>query len=319
MKIKPKRLKIGDTIGVISPSSPSFTKSDILRGKQTLESWGYKVLLSKNLNKINGFVAGTEMERAEDFNEMFRNDSVDAVFVTQGGYGSAKMMQYLDFDLVENNPKIFIGYSDITALHLSIHKKTDLITFHGPGISRLNSSDMTEYTKEYLERALTRIEPIGEIRNDNPKKWIHTLCEGCAEGEIVGGNMTLACSSLGTPFEIETEGKILLLEDVDTEPWIMDHMLSHLYNSGKLQKAAGVVIGECANCEPRKHEPVYHAYVSLEDVLDSYFKPLGIPALYGLPLGHTDDLATIPIGVHARLDATTKQFIILESGVEKED
>lgn len=319
MSTKPNRLKKGDTIGVISPSSPSFYKSDIVRGRETLESWGYNVIFSKNLNKYNGFVAGTEPERADDLHEMFKNEKVDAVFVTQGGYGSAKILQYLDFELIKKNLKIFIGFSDITALHLAIHKKTGLVTFHGPGLSRCNSTDLTDYTKEYMLKALTETEPIGEIRSDDEKKWINVFYKGCAEGELIGGNMTLVCSSLGTPYEIETEGKILLLEEVNTEPWVIDHMLSHLYNAGKLQKAAGIIIGECYNCEPRKHEPVYHAYVSLEDVLDSYLKPLKIPAMYGLPLGHATSLATIPFGVQARLDATNKKFIILESGVKKED
>jgi len=311
---KAKRLKIGDTIGVISPSSPSEKKSEVIRGKEMLENLGYKVVLSKNLNKSKGLVAGTEEERAEDLNEMFHRDDVDAVFVTQGGYGSAQLIRHIDFDAISQNPKIFTGFSDITSLHLAIHKYSQLVTFHGPGISRFNSEDLTDYTKEYFFKAITQEEPIGEIKPANPKKWINMINPGQAEGVITGGNLTLICATLGTPFEIETKGKLLLIEDLDTEPWIFDHMLSHLRNAGKLDHLAGIIVGECFNCVPNPHNPGYYVDLSLEDILDYYIRPLNVPAIYGLPLGHTDDMATIPLGAWARLNADDKKLEILECG-----
>lgn len=312
---KAKKLEIGAAIGVISPSSPSEKKSDVIRGVETLEGLGYKVVLSKNLNKSKGLVAGTEEERAEDLNEMFRRDDIDAVFVTQGGYGSAQLIRHIDFDLISQNPKIFTGFSDITSLHLAILKFSEVVTFHSPGISRFNSEDLTDYTKESFFKAITQTEPVGEIKPANPKKWIDRINPGAVEGIITGGNLTLICATLGTPFEIDTKGKLLFLEDLDTEPWIFDHMLSHLRNAGKLEQAAGIVIGECHNCVPFRYNPGYYVDTSLEDVLDYYIKPLGVPAIYGLPMGHTDDLATIPLGVAARLDADNKKLVILEGGV----
>lgn len=316
IKIKPKRLVKGDTIGIIAPASPLYNKSDLVRGIRTLEECGYNVIVGNKVNNKYEYLAGTDKERADDFNEMFANKEVDAIFVTQGGYGCGRMLKYVDFNIVKENPKILIGFSDITILHLAIQKKTGLVTFHGPGMGGLNSEELTEYRKEYLEKALISTKPIGEIKPANSKKWINVIRGGEARGEIVGGNLTLICSSLGTPYEIDTEDKILFFEDVETEPWVIDHMLSHLYNAGKLQKVSGIVIGECKGCEPYKHNPGFPVTFSLEDILEEYIKPLNIPAIYGLPLGHTKDLATIPIGVKAYLDATNGKLFIEERGTE---
>ncbi|MBI9106329.1 MAG: LD-carboxypeptidase [Spirochaetales bacterium] len=314
MKIKPKRLKKGDTIGVISPASPSFRRSDVVRGKETLEQWGFEVELGRNLNRRNNYLAGTDEERAQDLNEMFGREDIDAVFVTQGGYGSARTIRYLDFDVIRNNPKIFIGYSDITSLHLAIQRETGLVTFHGPGISSYNTQDLTEYNEKYLFKALSSDEPIGEIILADKKKWLNRISEGEVRGEIVGGNLSLICASLGTPYEIDTAGKILFLEELETEPWLIDHMMTHLLNAGKLHSAAGIVIGECVECGPAKLNPGFHVTFSLEDILEEFLEPLGIPVLYGLPLGHTPNKATIPLGVEARLDATAGKFYIEECG-----
>ncbi len=313
--IKPKRLEKGDTIGVISPASPSEKKSDVLRSAEYLDSIGYNVVIGKNVNKSKGFVAASEEERAADFNEMFRRDDIDAVFVTQGGYGSAQIIHLIDFDAVRSNPKILTGFSDITSLHLAIHKKSEVVTFHGPGMSRFNAKELTEYTKEHFFKALSSTEPIGEIKLADNKAWLHSIGPGVAEGKLIGGNLTLVCASLGTPYEIDTRDRILLIEDVETEPWIFDHNLSHLRNAGKLKDVRGIVVGESESCVPSKHNPGFFSDTSLEDVLEYYLKPLEIPVLYGLPLGHSKDLATLPIGVRVKLDADNKIFTVLESGV----
>lgn len=313
--IKPKRLEKGDTIGVISPASPSERKSDVLRSAEYLDSIGYKVVIGKNVNKTKGFVAASEEERAADFNEMFRRDDIDAVFVTQGGYGSAQIIHLIDFDAVRNSPKILTGFSDITSLHLAIHKKSKVVTFHGPGMSRFNPKELTDYTKEHFFKALSSTEPIGEIKLADNKAWLHSIGPGVAEGELIGGNLTLVCASLGTPYEIDTRDRILLIEDVETEPWIFDHNLSHLRNAGKLKDVRGIIVGDSESCVPFKHNPGFFSDTSLEDVLEYYLKPLEIPVLYGLPLGHSKDLATLPIGVRVKLDADNKTFTVLESGV----
>ncbi len=286
-----------------------------MRSTEKLEELGYRVVIGKNVNNQKGLVSATEEERVADLHEMFARDDIDAVFVTQGGYGSAQLVDKLDYDLIRKNPKIFIGFSDITMLHLAIGKFAGLLTFHGPGMCRFNDEEMTDYTYRQMLKALSSDAPVGTIPLADPKKWLYALEGGVCEGEVIGGNLTLICSSLGTPYEIDTAGKILLLEDVDTEPWLFDHMLCHLRNAGKLKDAAGVVVGECVNCVPYEYKPGYYIDTSLEDVLNYYLRPLGVPVLYGLPLGHTRDMATIPLGTCARLDCEKKELTILAGGV----
>lgn len=313
--IKPKKLRAGDTIGVVSPASPSEAPSEIVRAKEYLEAMGYRVVIGKNVNKTKGFTAASEQDRADDINEMFARDDIDAVFVTQGGYGSAQLIDKVDFELIRKNPKIFTGFSDITSLHLAIQKFSNVMTFYAPGMSRFNDEDLTEYTKESFFRTLTNAEPAGEIKKVSPKNWLTTISGGMCEAPVVGGCMTLVCSSLGTPYEIDCKDKILFFEDVDTEPWTFDHMLCHLKNAGKLNDAAGFLIGHCENCVPFKYEPGYLCDTSIEEVLLYYLAPLGKPALFGLPIGHGDNLATLPLGANCRLDADQKTFTVLESGV----
>ena len=313
--IKPKKLGPGDTIGVVSPASPSENRSEVYRAKEYLENLGYKVVIGKNVNKTKGFTAANEQDRIDDIHEMFSREDIDAVFVTQGGYGSAQLIRNLDFDLIRNHPKIFTGFSDITSLHLAIHKFCNFVTFHSPGMARFNDEELTAYTKESFFRVLTQADAPGEIKKVDEKNWLTRIHGGMVEAPTIGGNLTLVCATLGTPFEIDCKDKILFFEDVDTEPWVFDHMMSHLRNAGKLDNAAGFLIGHCENCAPRKHEPGFYCDTSLEDVLHYYLDPLQKPALYGLPMGHGEDLATLPLGVMTRLDADSKTFTILESGV----
>ena len=213
--IKPKRLSPGDTIGVISPASPSENRSEVFRAKEYIEAMGYKVVIGKNVNKTRGITAASEEDRLDDIHEMFRRDDVDAVFVTQGGYGCAQLLRNLDFDLIKEHPKILTGFSDITALHLAINKVCDMVTFHAPGMARFNDEELTEYTKESFFRNLSSPEPPGEIKKASPKKWLVRINGGTCEAPVIGGNLTLICASLGTPWEIDTKGKILFFEDVE--------------------------------------------------------------------------------------------------------
>jgi muramoyltetrapeptide carboxypeptidase len=300
---------------VVSPASPTDKKSDIVRATEKLEALGYQVAVGKNVNNQRGLVSATEEERVEDLHEMFSRDDIDAIFVTQGGYGSAQLVDKIDYDLIRRNPKIFIGFSDITSLHLAIGKFANLITFHGPSMLRFSDPEMTSYTYEYMMKALGSDTPVGKIPLADPKKWLYSMQGGISEGDIVGGNLTMLCASLGTPYEIETAGKILFLEEIDIEPWNFDHLLCHLRNAGKLNKTIGIVVSECVNIIPLEYKPGYYVDMSLEDVLEYYLKPLGVPVLYGLPLGHTKDMATIPLGVRARLDGDKKELTILENGV----
>ena len=178
---KAKCLKKGDTIGVVSPASPSEARSEVLRAREYLENMGYKVVIGKNVNKTKGFTAAGEQERADDINEMFARDDIDAVFVTQGGYGSAQLIDKIDFEQIKKNPKIFTGFSDITSLHLAIQKFSEVVTFYAPGMTRFNEEDLSEYTKESFFRTLTNAEPAGEIKKVSPKNWLTTIAGGVCE------------------------------------------------------------------------------------------------------------------------------------------
>jgi muramoyltetrapeptide carboxypeptidase len=313
--IKPKAIRPGATIGLVSPASPSLMPSVVPRAVAYWETLGYKVKIAPNVNKARGLVAGTEAERASDFNKMVRDDTVDAIMVTQGGYGSAQLLAQIDYDAFAANPKVFVGYSDLTSLLVPLHQFTGAAVFHGPDFSRFNGERATPYTKDQFFKAVTDPAPTGEIKTARETKWLSTIASGVAEGPIVGGNVYALCALMGTPYEIQTKGKILMLEDTDLEPWMADNYFCQLRNAGKFDGVLGIVIGEQRNIRPLPHNPIYYADYSFEDVLYYYLKDLGIPVLYGLPLGHTNDMATIPFGANARLDATSKTFEILESGV----
>lgn len=314
--LKPKKLSPGAAIGIVAPASPCEKPYELERARAFIEALGYRVVIGPHVDLRKGFVAASEEERAADINAMFADPKIDAVCCARGGYGSAQVIRHLDFDLIRRNPKIFTGFSDITSLHLAINRLAGLVTFHGPGMARFNSEELTDYTKTQFFKALTTTEPLGDIPLHDPKKWLHTINGGAAEGELIGGNMTLLCASMGTPFQPDVRGKILFLEDIDTEPWMMDNNVSHLRNAGVLEQVAAVVIGECKGCEPYDYRPGFLADVCVEEVFEYYLRPLGIPALYGLPLGHTEDMATLPLGVKVRLDASAKKLTVLESGVE---
>jgi muramoyltetrapeptide carboxypeptidase len=282
------------------------------RGVEALESWGFHVKVGPHALRDHFWLAGTDEERASDLISLFDDPGVDAIFASQGGIGSARLLRLLDFTVIRRNPKIFLGFSDITALHLAIRKETGLVTFHGGSVAGFDPETMTAYKKEHLLRAVMGSEPIGVIGMADPNKYLLKINPGQVRAPVVGGNLTLVCATLGTPWEIDTSGCILFLEELETEPWMMDHMLTQLLNAGKLHAAQGFLIGECLDCEPRKLDPGFFNQCSLEDLLFEQLAPLGKPLLYGLPLGHTKDRATIPLGVAATLDTAEGFFRIDE-------
>lgn len=311
---KTKMLKKGDTIGIVSPSSGMWKRSELWRAIDNLEKLGYKVKTGKHAYNNHHYLAGTDEERAQDLMDAFADPDIDAVFCSQGGYGAARLYRYLNFDLIRANRKIFIGYSDITSLHLAFAKHSGFVTFHGPGAAGFDPEYMCPFTQEYFEKALCCDKPIGVIGKSAENKYILKATTGTVEGNMIGGNLTLVCASLGTPFEIDTRGKIFLLEELDTEPWIMDHMFTHLLNAGKFHDAAGIVIGECSNCEPHKLDPGFFNQCSLEDVIFDLLAPMGKPLIYGVEFGHTKEKVTLPLGVAARLTADRGELEILEAG-----
>jgi len=298
-------------IRAVAPASTEKNPAALSKGIAKLRELGFEVSLGDCVRKLRtwGYLSGTDEERAEELNEAFRDEKVDAIFCVRGGYGTPRLLPHLDYGLIRLNPKILLGYSDITALHLALHLKSDLVTFHGPMIASEIGSEFTGYTEKSLLRALMDPEPLGEITNPMDGPIIKTINKGEATGTLVGGNLSLFVKTLGTPYEVDTKGKILFLEDVDDPPYRIDGNLTHLMLAGKLQDAAGIIVGETLKCEPKDPEPSLNLWDVLRDRIGSTRKP----AVYGLCCGHGVHHVTLPVGVKARLDATNGRMWIEES------
>jgi muramoyltetrapeptide carboxypeptidase len=312
--VKPRTLKPGDTIGLITPSSYVFDTWRIDLAAARMEALlGVKCRLGRHVKARHGYMAGTEKERLDDLHSMFSDSSIAGVFCLEGGYGTERLLPGIDYELLRKNPKVLLGYSDITGLHLAITKKAGLVTFHGP----VATGSMPAWSLASLKKALFSSEPIGEMSNppeDDPN-WpsfpLHTVAPGKARGALAGGNLTLVSTTMGTPWEIDAKGKILFLEDTGEAPYRVDRMLTQLKLAGKLDECAGVVWGTCTECTASKSS--YEVNLSISDVLDEILGPLGKPVLAGLVFGHTKEKATIPIGVEAELDAGARKIAIVEA------
>jgi muramoyltetrapeptide carboxypeptidase len=315
--IRPKVLRAGDTVGLITPSTGVSDPDRLALAEGMVRHFGLKPKWGKNVRKRSGYLGGSVAERVDDLHAMFTDHEVAGIFAIRGGYGSAQLLDHIDYGLIRANPKVFVGYSDITAMHLAITKKAGLVTFHGPvAVSRF-----TDYTQRFFRKALFETAPVGAVTNPpesntlRPSHPLRTVRPGRATGRLLGGNLTLISTTMGTPYEIETRGRILFIEDVGEEPYRIDRMLTHMKLAGKLEAAAGIVWGECADCRPNDYKPSFDSNFSLGEIVDSILGELKIPVLGGLTIGHTDDQLTLPEGVMAMLDADKQELVIEESGV----
>ncbi|MBA3440902.1 MAG: LD-carboxypeptidase [Pyrinomonadaceae bacterium] len=314
--VRPKALRPGDTVGLITPATYISDPDRLILVERTLKHFGLAVKLGKNTGKRLGAYSASVNERLDDLHQMFRDPAVQAVFPILGGYGAMHLLDRIDYDLLRRNPKIFLGYSDITALHLAITKHARLMTFHGPNVL----SRFSDYTQKHFRQALFETRPIGKVTNPpesnrlRPAHTLRTVRPGTATGALVGGNLTLVCSLLGTPYEIDTRGRLLFLEDINEEPYRIDRMLTQLRLAGKFDQATGIIFGECTDCGPRDYKPSNSPY-TLGEILNHLLGPLRVPVLSGLTIGHTDDQLTLPIGCLATLDADAGTLDIKEAGV----
>jgi muramoyltetrapeptide carboxypeptidase len=313
LPIKPRVLRPGDTVGLIAPASYTFDLWSLDDAAARVEALGLKPKFGKYVRGRRGFLSGTDDERLEDLHGMFADRSVSAVFALQGGYGTPRLLDRLDYDLIRRNPKILLGYSDITGLHLAISRRSGLVTFHGPNMI----GSLPPRTMELLKKALFVAEPIGELTNPdetdplNVEFPLRTVTAGVARGRIVGGNLTLVSATMGTPYEIETKDRILFLEDTGEAPYRVDRMLVQLRLAGKLQEAAGIVFGTCTDCGPGRSS--FELSLSLSEVLMEQLGTLGKPVLAGLVFGHTKEKSVIPLGVEAEIDASARRVTVLEA------
>ncbi len=315
--IKPARLNQGDTVGLIAPASAAFEPSTIRVGVETMQSLGYKVKVGKHISEKYGYLAGTDKQRVDDLHRMFKDDDVKAIVALRGGYGSMRLLNQIDYDLIRKNPKILLGYSDITSLNLGIFAQTGLVTFHGP----VAISSFSDFTTKYFNKICSSPEPIGLIAHPEPGNplrptaHLSTIRPGKASGKLVGGNLTLLTALLGTPYDVDMRGAILFLEETGEEPYDIDRMLTQLILAGKLDHVAGVVFDKCPDCKPGDYKPAFNITFSLEEVLIDRLGKLNCPVLYGLNLGHEADKPTLPNGIQVTLDATNKTLSFDEGAV----
>ncbi len=313
LKIKPKRLSVGDTIGLIAPGS-AFSKEAYKRTLENIESLGLRYKNAQNLFKNYGYVAGTDKERINDIHEMFADKEVDAVWCVRGGYGTTRIIEDLDYKLIKNNPKIIVGYSDITALLQAINSRTGLITFHGPvGASELTSYTLEQFRKVLFENeARVRIPIYENIDNEEQAYRPSILVKGKMRGELIGGNLSLLSALSGTNFNLRLKDKIVFIEDVGEKPYRIDRMLTQLVNSTDIYNAAGILLGVFNDCDVK---PGTEGTLRLLDTLKDRLEPLGIPVFYGFSFGHIENMCTLPVGIEAEFDMGTEELILLENAV----
>jgi muramoyltetrapeptide carboxypeptidase len=308
-------LRRGMTIGLVTPASNVPEDQDLQAAMDLVRSLGFIAKPAPNLFSRTQYLAGTDKERADDLNGMFADPEVDAIFCVRGGYGSGRLLRYLDYSVIAANPKIIMGYSDITALLNAIYLRTGIITFHGP----IAGGNFSDYTYDQYRKVL--LEPSASVRIGEPPQFetrpgvvdwenrLTAIVPGVAEGHLIGGNLSLMVTLLGTEFEPRFEGAILFLEDVSEPPYSVDRMLTHLWMAGKLEQLAGVALGKFT-------EDSYDSNTfSMEQVLRDRFEPLGIPTLRGVMIGHIEDKAVVPVGVRARLDVAAGALTLLEMAV----
>jgi muramoyltetrapeptide carboxypeptidase len=312
--VKPKRLKAGDTVALVSPSGATATRFEVTLVKENMEALGFKVKFGDHLLDRYGYLGGTDEDRAADLTAQFADPKVSGIVAMKGGWGCARMLPHLDYDLIRANPKVFIGYSDITALLLGLYAKTGLVGFHGPiGLDPWNSFTVGWFRRVIMDgEAVVMRNAADPTDRLTPREHrVQTIFPGETSGVLLGGCLSIVSTILGTPYVPSWKDAILFVEDVNEEIYRIDRMLTHLKLAGVLDQARGFIFGRCTDCGPGQG----YGALTLEQVLDDHIKPLGIPAWYGSMIGHIPMKFTIPVGVPARIDAVEGTIALLEPAV----
>lgn len=313
--IKPPRLQPGDTVGLVAPGGHTDAPA-IAKAIKNIESLGFHVKLGRNLEAVYGNYGGLPEQRLDDLHAMFADPDVKAVWAIRGGSGCIQLLAHLDYELIRRNPKILIGYSDITALHLAIQKKVGLVTFHGP----VASSTFSDYSVTQLMNVLMHPEDEYTIpmalensrkAEDEPHYALRTVVPGVCEGPLTGGNLCLVSALVGTEYAAHYKGGILFLEEVNEAPYRIDRMMMQLQLSQEFGQAAGVMLGICENCGPQDSD----ISLTLDETTDQHLRPLKVPAVTGYSFGHIRHQFTIPMGIRARLDTGRQTLTLLEPAV----
>lgn len=303
-----KRFSKDSTLGIIAPASPS-EKEKIDAQLNYLKSLGFKLKLGKHIYDKHGFLAGRDEERAQDLMDAFLDEDIDAIMCYRGGYGTIRMLPYLDFNVIKSNPKIFIGFSDVTLLLNSIYERCNLITFHGV---MANSGTDNPITMDSLKHSIMEGYEPYNICNPEESPLTFKNFSKNIEGTLVGGNLAVICSSIGTEYEIDVRDKILFLEDIAEPPYKLDRLFAQLQFSGKLKQCKAVILGQFTGCTL----PHYERSFTVEQVIENNFTSKDIPVCYHIMSGHGSPRLTLPIGANIRLNAETKCIEVLEAVVK---
>lgn len=311
-RLLPLPLNAGDTVALVSPSKATDEPLDLQIAQEVMQALGFKVKTGKHLAARRGHLAGTDAERASDINAMFADKEVKAIICLRGGSGAARVLPLLDYDLIRKNPKILLGYSDITALHNAIHAQTGLVTFHGPnGTGSWNSFNAEQFRRLFLQRELMQYQNVldsGDELVPRANRTV-TITGGKVQGELIGGNMTVLTALAGSPYLPDFTGKILFLEDVEEAPYRIDRMFSTLKLMGALDKIAGFIFGGCTDCRPSGG----YGWLTMDQIFNDHIKPLNIPAYRGAMIGHIKQQFIVPVGGKIELDADAGTFRLLDS------
>jgi len=301
----PKALKKGDAIGVIAPGGAIFNKTSIEKCKIKLASVGLNMVAGKTLTTHHGYLSDTDENRAKEIMEMFTNANIKGILAMRGGSGCARVLPFLDYDLIKQNCKPFIGMSDITALLTAFYTKAEMTSFHGP----VGYSTWTDFTKKYFIETLFNKKETEMLAPANSD--FYTISKGIAQGELIGGNLTVFSQLVGTPYLPDMHGNLLFLEDINEEPYKIDRMLMQLKLAGILSQVNGMIIGEFRKCIPEEPEKS----LTLKQVLQDHLADLNIPVFYGGKFGHIKDKWTLPIGIKAEMDANVGSLKLLGPAV----
>ena len=311
MALKPKPIERRATIGVVSPASRPLDDEQYYQGIDYLKNLGYNIIESEHVLDQYGYLAGNDENRAQDINLMFRDPQVDAIICSRGGYGTPRILERLDYETIQKNPKIFVGYSDITSLSLAIWQKTGLITFSGPMVAVEMGKGIDPFTEDNFWEIISQTNPIGKLTNPENDP-IQIVKPGKAKGRLLGGCLSLINVVLGTPFCPDFNGAILFIEDVEEEPYRIDRYLAQLKMAGILDVISGLVLGKFVDCVPGELEK---PYLELDQIFQDYFADLNIPVIANFAYGHIPVKHTLPIGIEAELDTDQGGLIFIEGAV----
>jgi muramoyltetrapeptide carboxypeptidase len=313
--IRPPRMVPGCRVALVAPAGPLLERDDLARGAELCKALGFLPVLAPHAHRRHGYLAGTDDERLADLNAALQDPAIDAIWCLRGGFGMTRILDRVDVTGMIDRPRVVIGYSDITALLLALYRATGIVSFHAP----MARTPLTAFGREHFERVLGRNAPAGRLgRLPAPAgvlvprtPRIRPITGGVAEGPLIGGNLSLLVALIGTRYFPDLDGAILFLEEVGEDLYRVDRMLAHLRMIGALERLAGVALGQFTEMKRGTSDGA----LGFDEVLSTYFEPLGIPVAYGFPIGHVDDQWTMPIGIRARLDAGAGELDLLEGAV----